>query len=519
MIWSIAEFTTDALGLTLSLYQKTLLKAIYGEPLDATELEVFKLCTGRESYTPGRTFSEVTIISGRQSGKDSRIACPIVCYEAVLGEHEHLLEGGAPVRIVLVAQDAASTDNAFSYIRAGFERPDLKPYVKKVLTRKIELKSGLAIECFACTKSSMRGRVIPCGVMDELGFFRLEGSANSDVEVQEGLKGGQLTVVSPKLVKISTPYMKSGVLHDDFKSYYGSTSEDVLVWQSTSGAMNPKITSAQLARAARTTDSVRYRREYEAIFSEDLTTFLSDAWIDSAIATGVREIPPSVEVKPVFAVDTSGGGADAFTLAGVVAVGRDADRHVTQVVMRGWEKPRVGHVSLEGAVKEISDLVKSYGVSKVYGDRFTGRVYVEMFQRHGITYEFPVVKQVGDLHPLKDTEKKQDVTEVYMDRSMIYLEAESFFAQGRIKILDHAKLTRELRNLERRPSAGGKDKVDHPRGQHDDYSVALCLAAVMSRGGGLPKPVAGAVTRRGPRGGNLFAGRGGFSDLNYKDGL
>jgi len=47
-----------------------------------------------------------------------------------------------------------------------------------------------------------------------------------------------------------------------------------------------------------------------------------------------------------------------------------------------------------------------------------------------------------------------------------------------ISILDHPVMIRELKNLERRPSPGGKDKVDHPKGLHDDYSNALSLAAV-----------------------------------------
>jgi hypothetical protein len=56
--------------------------------------------------------------------------------------------------------------------------------------------------------------------------------------------------------------------------------------------------------------------------------------------------------------------------------------------------------------------------------------------------------------------------------------------QGRIELLDDATQSRELRNLERRPRPGGKDAVDHPRGQHDDCANALCLvAAVMLRRG------------------------------------
>ena len=52
------------------------------------------------------------------------------------------------------------------------------------------------------------------------------------------------------------------------------------------------------------------------------------------------------------------------------------------------------------------------------------------------------------------------------------------FSQGRIEILDHLQLIRELQCLERRTRAGGKDIVDHPRGGHDDYANVLALAAV-----------------------------------------
>lgn len=54
---------------------------------------------------------------------------------------------------------------------------------------------------------------------------------------------------------------------------------------------------------------------------------------------------------------------------------------------------------------------------------------------------------------------------------------EPFFAQGRIDVIDHPTLLRELKTLERRPRAGGRVMVDHPHGGHDDYPNALALAA------------------------------------------
>jgi len=190
------------------------------------------------------------------------------------------------------------------------------------------------------------------------------------VEIQTSVRRGMVALPSPKLVKVSTPYMKSGLLYDDHKNYFGTDSPDVLVWTAPSAFMNPLITADRLAREARVTDPLRYRREYEAEFAEDIATFLSAAWIESAVQTGTHEIPPSDGVKYVFAVDTSGGGNDAFTVAGVSAEGTKAERRIVQHVMRGWEKPRGSQVSLEGAVEEISRLVKSYGYSRVYGDRY-----------------------------------------------------------------------------------------------------------------------------------------------------
>ena len=85
----IVEFVTDPqlLGLKLSAAQETLLRAIYGLPLSEDQLELWRACTGRERYR-GEPFSEVTVIAGARSGKDSRIAAPVVCYEALFGGHD-----------------------------------------------------------------------------------------------------------------------------------------------------------------------------------------------------------------------------------------------------------------------------------------------------------------------------------------------------------------------------------------------------------------------------------------------
>jgi hypothetical protein len=220
--------------------------------------------------------------------------------------------------------------------------------------------------------------------------------------------------------------------------------------------MNPTLTPERLERERRL-DPQRFAREYEAEFSEDVDTFLPAAWVEAAIARGRHELPPRDGVRYVAAVDPSGGAADAFTLAIVHPEGGNADRRIVQDVMRSWAPSRASTVDLAGVVKEIADILKRYRVSRVVGDRYAGQWVRQTFQRFGIRYDDPP-----------------------FDRSAAYVEAEPLFAQGRIEILDDETLSRELRNLERRPRPGGKPLIDHPRGGHDDHANALALAAAIA---------------------------------------
>ena len=452
----IIEFVTDPqlLGLTLSPGQTALLKSIYGLTLTDEELELFQQCTGRPTY-PEHPFEEVTVIAGARAGKDSRIAAPVVLYEAIFGGYDHHLARGERAIIPLVAQDQRATRIAFSYIRDYLiASPLLASLVDEVLAQEIHLTNRITIYAFPSTLRSLRGWSIPVGVLDELGFFRLEGAADSDAEIQASIRRGMLAFPATRLVKISTPYMKSGILYEDFKRYFGQDSTDVLVWRASSQLMNPSLRSARLEREQRL-DPDRFAREYLGEFAEDLEGFLPSSWVDQAVVPGRHELPPKEGVEYVAAVDPSGGGADAFTLAVVHAEGNGPDRRVIQDVMKGWSGSRSQTVDLEGIVNEISKTLRAYRVSRVLGDRYSAGWVRQSFDREGIRYR-----------------------EAERDKSAAYLEAEPFFAQGRIDLVDHPKLIRELKTLERRPRAGGKVLVDHPHGSHDDYANALALTVV-----------------------------------------
>jgi hypothetical protein len=165
----------------------------------------------------------------------------------------------------------------------------------------IELKNGITITCFPCTQRSLRGWSIPVGVLDELAFYRLEGSAVSDSEIQTSVRRGMLAFAETRLVKISTPYMRGGVLFDDFRNYYGTDSLDVLVWKAPSVLMNPSLRAERMERERRL-DPQRFRREYEAEFIDDLAALFDALALEACVVPGRRELPPADGVEYVAVV-------------------------------------------------------------------------------------------------------------------------------------------------------------------------------------------------------------------------
>ena len=477
---SIVDFVTDPhlLGLSLSPYQRTLLKTIYGMALTPDERAIYHECTGRETYH-ARPFGEVTVISGARGGKDSRIAAPVVVYEAVFGGHERSLARGERGVVPLVAQDARAAKIAFGYIKDYFTRSSLlAPLVADVLASDIVLTNKITVSAFASTMKSLRGWSIPCAVLDELAFYRLEGASDSDVEIQASLRRGMIAFPSTKLVKISTPYMKSGVLFDDWRRAWGVDDPDLLVWRASSVHMNPSLRLERLDRERRL-DPSRFAREYEAVFAEDVDAFLPSAWVDACVVTGRRELPPRLDrYTYTAAVDPSGGGTDAFSLAIVHRESEGAERRIVHDVMRSWGRRGNTSPDLEGIVKDIASLLRAFGLRAVVGDRYAASWTRERFKAEGIEYKDPELRIGGETK--------------YMDKSSAYAELQPLIAQGRIDLLDHQQLVRELKILETRPRAGGRSVVDHPAGAHnDDHANALALAAAVCASSSGLRPLCG----------------------------
>ena len=109
-------------------------------------------------------------------------------------------------------------------------------------------------------------------------------------------------------------------------------------------------------------------------------------------------------------------------------------------------------------MREFSQIIKSYGISAVTGDKYAGEWVKRAFQDCGIKY----------IHS-------------DLNKSEIYLEFEPLVAQGQVELLDNKTLFSQLRGLERRVRSGGKDQIDHYPGGNDDLANAAAGACVISK--------------------------------------
>jgi hypothetical protein len=295
----------------------------------------------------------------------------------------------------------------------------------------------------------LRGWSNPAAGLNEVAFWRLEGSADSDVEVQASVRRGMLSFPETKLIKISTPYVRGGVLYEDFQRGFAHDDPDLLVWRASSALMNPTITPARLDRERRL-DPIRFQREYEAEFIDDLSACFENAPLQASIDGGIRERPSMLGVKYVAFCDAASGerkGNDQFTLA----IAHQEHERAVLDVLHAWPPP----FSPSAVIGKIADQLCAYGLTAIVGDRYAPGFVAEHFRAHRIHY---------DPSPL--------------DRSQLYLELLPLVNSGQALLLDTPELLRELRGLERRRGTNGRDRVDHAPGGHDDLANSAAGALV-----------------------------------------
>jgi len=414
---------------------RALLGGFYGLPLADTGAETFKAITGR-AETPQEAAHELWLAVGRRGGK-SQIAALLALFEACFADHRDSLAPGEVATCMVIASDRRQARTVMRYISGLVnENPMLRRMVLRENSEQVEFRNRAAIEVHTASHRAVRGYTLSAAILDEVAFWHVEG-ANPDVEVIAALRPA-LATLGGKLIALSSPYARRGVLWDQYRRHFGHDSP-VLVAQAPSMTMNPTLPQ-RVVDAAMNDDAARASAEYLAQFRSDIASLIDPDLIEQATRPKPKELPAARGVHYVAFTDPAGGGQDEFTLA----IGhRDGDAAVVDVV-RGL------HGSPAGIAKEYAGLLREYGIRKVTGDRYAGRWPRDEFLKHGVAYV------VSDL-----------------DRNGLYLELLAAMNSGRVELPPDQKLARQMQALERRTGRSGRDMIDHPPGGHDDLANAV----------------------------------------------
>ncbi|KNY13093.1 hypothetical protein AKG11_30940 [Shinella sp. SUS2] len=430
---------------------RVVLKAAFGLPLAEDELPIFdQIAGGRQP--PGKRVRELWIVVGRRGGKDSIVSGIATFVSAIEEAHIGRLRPGEKATVACIASDRDQAKIVLSYIQAMFaEHDSLRDKVLSETRRGLELDNEVEILVTTNNFRAVRGRAVLLAILDECAFYRDENSASPDKETYSALRPG-LSTLAPEsmIIGISSPYKKSGLLYEKYQKHFGKESDRVLVIQAPSMVMNPTLDPIEVEEAMEE-DPEKAKAEWLAEFRGDLTDFISRELIDAATDQDVVVRPYAAGRRYVGFADVAGGtGKDSFT----AAIGH-AEGDVAVLDALFERRPPFNPTEV---AKEVSDLLKEYGVREVTADRYAVGFVIDAFKKNGITY--------------KASE---------LDRSQIYLEALPLFTAGRARLIDNKRMRSQFVRLERKTFSTGKDRVNHPEGEHDDVSNAAAGALTLLR--------------------------------------
>lgn len=490
----------------LSLPQQVALKTVYGVELSSTKVddrgwsELDYWSASQEAgiidslgyltkVTPvvynAQEYREAWGIWGVRSGKTDTFASTIVAYEAVCGGHEQFVRTGRPLICFQIAQDLRMARYSLQGIKTtldsmAFLRPgSADGWIRNVTADRIELKNGVTIATTPPTVKSIRGYDSPIAVLDEVGvWFQDAESANPDFEIYRNVSSRQAQFPNPKIIGISSPWNKAGLLFQRQEAGTNGTRlvctecrldpvrdraacpacramrgphEGRVILYSTTAISNPIIPKAWL-QDAYNKDPKAFERECLAIAQDSLSGFLPSALIKEAVDPGVIERAPEPLNVYVAAIDPA-FRRDAFAFA---ILHRKGKQLVLDAV-RQWVPTPGLSLDPKEILKEVAELCRTYRVMSVYTDQYQFESLRSLALDEGISLE-----------PVRFTATK---------KSSIYGNLHQLVHQKRIRLLDHPETLHELRSLERRLTAGGVVQVSAPEGHHDDLATVVALVA------------------------------------------
>lgn len=426
---------------------RAFLASLFGLPMTKGQLAVYRACTGRKT-APKRPFNEAALVIGRRGGKSFMLAL-IAVFAATFRDYRAHLQPGERATVMIIAADRKQARVIMRYIVALLEGiPMLASLIERKTTEAVDLRRSVSIEVMTASFRTVRGYSVPVALLDEAAFWQGEDSANPDAEIVAALRPAMATMPGAMMLMASSPYARRGELWRAFKAHHGRDDAPVLVWQAATRVMNPSIPQ-KVIEDAMAADPASASAEYGAQFRTDVETLLTREAVENCVDPGVFERPPVRGVQYLGFIDPAGGsGADSAC----VAIAHREDEAAVIDAVREMRPP----FSPADMIREFADLLRSYRIRAVTGDRWGGEFVREPLRRAGVDYKLAPV-------PTSD----------------LYRDLVPIINSGRLGLVDHPRAQAQLIGLERRLGRSGRDAISHAPGAHDDLACVIAGAAVM----------------------------------------
>lgn len=442
---------------TLSVSQRSILKAIYGLRMSGEEGAAFRaMSEGRAPRRGG--YQTASLGCGRRSGKTDKIGANIVAYEAFTFDPS-VLSAGETAYAILVAQNKKSANICRDYVEAKFHTLESRGWdvlsesgtqLKSVTAEEIRLSNGVVVSAFPCKKVAVRGVTGIVAVFDEVGHWQVEENAyNADIEVLRAVRPTGATIGRKfKLVKISTPFVQAGIFYEDFKSR--ARTRQLVLHEIPTEFLNPAVSKEFLLQEQRD-DPESYRREYLARWESVHGGFIPPEIVDPCIETGRVQVPYQQGRHYLGTIDAA-FKRDLFAFGIAHAEGRK----VILDLVRHWKPagPR-RPLNMKSIVEETSELLRHYGMDSVMADQFADVPLSEEYGSHGMRLVERPITHAGKF-------------EMFTNLRAVL--------QGKLICLpDDAAMRRDLTCLESKRMPGGLHRIQAPnlKGYHDDISIVV----------------------------------------------
>jgi hypothetical protein len=442
-------------------------------------VDLYRECTGRTAL-PTEPVRRLILLAGRRAGKDRFLSAVAVWRAALCVDWRQHQSAGEGAVVILLGADKKQAAILRRYCEGLLRAPMLAAELTRATGEVTEFKNGASLEVATNDARLVRGRSAIAVLGSECCHWKTdEHAASSDEEVVGAAEPSMAMCPDGGLLLLgSSVHRKRGYMYRKYRELYGndeSESESVC-WFAPSAVMNPKLPAHVVDRAL-AEDAHKARAEYLNVWREDLAEFLPLDVVEACTDWGVHERAPQPNVRYLAYDDAAGGtGKDSYALV-VSHTEPDGSEMIDAVRER---KPRFVPAQVIG---EYAALLKSYGISEVWGDKFAGGFHADEWARNGIAFRAA---------PFTTSEN--------------YLRSLPALLARRVRLLDNATLRNQLTSLERRVGASDKETVSHPQhaNAHDDVAAAvggvIATALRAARLAALePKIVMPFVASSGPR--------------------